>query len=348
MDKTLTAKFSGPDVQQLGRPIIVVFELHNHGTEDVQVLKRGTPLEGIIGRSLDVRCEGDVVPYDGPHVKRTAPREGEFILVPAGFSVQVPISLHDGYHIERKGRYTVGFAGALLDCVAQGSVVNLDHRGRTSLSHGERYVLEAEPFTFQVQGTDAPRHTLGALARNAEKRVAARMRARVGDPKGPAFVGGTGTQKAEVAEAHETAYVMCGESLDELGGESALYVTWFGKDDPARRKTVTNNFMDIRTTMEGETITYNLTGSGCQAGWYAYTFHGSRTVYLCEAFWTAPAKGEDSQAGTVVHELSHAIAFTEDLAYGRTSCQSLARSKPDDAINNADNYEYFAEDVAGG
>ena len=36
-------------------------------------------------------------------------------------------------------------------------------------------------------------------------------------------------------------------------------------------------------------------------------------------------------------------AGTEDYVYGQTSAKSLAKSNPSEAIFNADNHEYFAE-----
>ena len=89
-------------------------------------------------------------------------------------------------------------------------------------------------------------------------------------------------------------------------------------------------------------FTYDLTGAGCQSGWFAYTHKGDTTVWMCGAFWTAPANGTDSKAGTVVHEHSHCDADTDDLTYGQAGAKGLATGKPDQAVRNADNYEYFA------
>jgi peptidyl-Lys metalloendopeptidase len=68
-------------------------------------------------------------------------------------------------------------------------------------------------------------------------------------------------------------------------------------------------------------------------------------IFVCKAFWTAPATGTDSKAGTLVHEMSHfnVTAGTDDHVYGQTAAKSLAASDPDAAIDNADNHEYFAE-----
>ena len=64
-----------------------------------------------------------------------------------------------------------------------------------------------------------------------------------------------------------------------------------------------------------------------------------------EAFWMAPMTGTDSKAGTLVHEMSHfnVVAGTDDHKYGQAACRTLATTNPDQAIDNADSHEYFAE-----
>lgn len=51
------------------------------------------------------------------------------------------------------------------------------------------------------------------------------------------------------------------------------------------------------------------------------------------------------KGGTLIHESSHfdANGGTQDFVYGQTDAKSLAQSDPDDAVFNADNHEYFAE-----
>lgn len=53
------------------------------------------------------------------------------------------------------------------------------------------------------------------------------------------------------------------------------------------------------------------------------------------------------QAGTLVHEASHSTCNrgpgTQDYVYGQSGAKALAISSPNQAIFNADSYEYFAE-----
>ncbi|KAH7322056.1 lysine-specific metallo-endopeptidase-domain-containing protein [Rhizoctonia solani] len=79
---------------------------------------------------------------------------------------------------------------------------------------------------------------------------------------------------------------------------------------------------------------------------FAYVNAGSPgKIYLCGAFWSAPNTGTDSRAGTIVHENSHFTVNggTQDYVYGQSGAKSLAKSNPAQAIQNADNHEYFAE-----
>ena len=39
------------------------------------------------------------------------------------------------------------------------------------------------------------------------------------------------------------------------------------------------------------------------------------------------------------------VASTDDYVYGQTGAKSLAITNPDNAVMNADNHEYFAENT---
>src|SRR5258708_2689285 len=76
----------------------------------------------------------------------------------------------------------------------------------------------------------------------------------------------------------------------------------------------------------------------------AYTSHADRLVGFCAGFFRSALTGEDSRFGTVIHELSHLAAHTQDHAYGRTNARALASAKQGNrAADNADTYEYFVE-----
>lgn len=78
--------------------------------------------------------------------------------------------------------------------------------------------------------------------------------------------------------------------------------------------------------------------AGC-SDTYAYVYPDTfGYIYLCGAFWSAPATGTDSKAGTLIHESSHFTknGGTEDYVYGQSSAKSLASSNPAEATENAE------------
>jgi peptidyl-Lys metalloendopeptidase len=120
------------------------------------------------------------------------------------------------------------------------------------------------------------------------------------------------------------------------------YVEWFGTHTTTRFNKSKSNFAAVKKRMETVVFTYNLSGSGCGRGVFAYTYKGTSTIWFCDQFWAAPANGTDSRAGTVLHEHTHSDASTDDNVYGQDGCRGLAKSDPDKAVENADTHEYYA------
>ncbi|KAJ7576899.1 peptidyl-Lys metalloendopeptidase [Mycena floridula] len=101
------------------------------------------------------------------------------------------------------------------------------------------------------------------------------------------------------------------------------YVTWFGTFTSARHTTVTTHYANMIANPYANNE-YDCTCT--EEDTYAYVFPEEHAyIYLCGAFWEAPATGTDSKAGTL------------------TAAKALAKSNPAEAIENADSHEYFAE-----
>lgn len=120
---------------------------------------------------------------------------------------------------------------------------------------------------------------------------------------------------------------------------------WFGTYTQSRYATVEGNFNAISSALSNQVITFNC---NCNEPYCVYVYpHRPYEIYLCNYFWSAPRTGTDSQAGTIVHEVSHftVVANTDDHAYGQALCENLASRTPDLVIENADSHEYFAENT---
>jgi hypothetical protein len=90
---------------------------------------------------------------------------------------------------------------------------------------------------------------------------------------------------------------------------------------------------------------------------------GVYEIVICDGFWTLapkPAKRSfaDSQAQTVVHEVSHFADLPSDVlgwsnkaedwehyAYSRPACRQLVTDNRTKAVSSSSNFEYFIRDV---
>ena len=56
-------------------------------------------------------------------------------------------------------------------------------------------------------------------------------------------------------------------------------------------------------------------------------------MYLCDKYFSAPTVGDNSKMGTIIHEMSHAVAGTDDFEYGEADCQAFAATNPSKATD---------------
>lgn len=121
---------------------------------------------------------------------------------------------------------------------------------------------------------------------------------------------------------------------------------WFGDDSDETKQMILDR-IDKQTahldTMNDATFER---ASGEDRDVYAYVYPDDDSkMWLGTAFWDAPAKGDNSKAGTIVHETSHydTQSGTQDHVYGHKDARDLAKKDPATAKNNADNMEYYIE-----
>lgn len=86
----------------------------------------------------------------------------------------------------------------------------------------------------------------------------------------------------------------------------------------------------------------------------ARSFSGRKVVYLGNSFFKAPARGFDSKAGTIVHELSHLVFVNGVRAsdggvgclrplYSAKALKELANEDPLIAARQANLIEWYVE-----
>ncbi len=144
-------------------------------------------------------------------------------------------------------------------------------------------------------------------------------------------------------------------------GDTSDYQRWFGAYSQTNAERVRASLKSVVTALRGGAVTaqcHAVAADGCSAGEYAWVFADEPyLMHLCPSFFQLPPltalrpgdrrSDNGTREGTIVHEITHFlhVAATDDHCYSRTECAQMARSYPRRAIDNADSYQYFTEDV---
>jgi peptidyl-Lys metalloendopeptidase len=281
----------------------------------VKVLKWQLPSDRLQGNLFKITKEdGSAARFVGPLVKRTAPREIDFVRIEAGATLTYRVDLSQTYELGN-GRYAIEYLGhgrgAETATVESTTPVLLWTTGRTAR------VKDAQT---QGEGTEADITYTG---------------------------GCTSSEQSTLVSSVDAATTYSTESHSYLNGTptgTQRYVKWFGKFKSGRWNTAQTHFSAIESAFKTKPLTLDCSCN--DNGVYAYVFSDQPyKIYLCGAFWRAPLTGTDSKGGTLIHEMSHfnVVAGTNDWAYGQTAAARLAQTDPKKAIDNADSHEYFAE-----
>lgn len=301
--------------------VLVSVTISNPTRHTVRVLKWFTPVEGVEEPIFFVLRDGEPVAYTGAIYKRPAATGKDYISLKSGESITSVVNLGEYYDLSASGQYEVSYAVTTYNL--------FNEKGN---SFKVKDVLTSDPIFFKSSGHQAKRPPPTPTP-----------------PPGGlnTFNACTTDQQAIIASARNQATTYAGGSLSYLntGKTGARYTTWFGLFDQTRYNTVTTHFGAITSAFNNVTINFDCK---CKQPYYAYVYPNQPyNIYLCKVFWQAPPAGTDSQAGTLIHEMSHfdVVAGTDDFVYGQTGAKQLAIDAPSDAIMNADNHEYFAENT---
>jgi peptidyl-Lys metalloendopeptidase len=290
--------------------VSLTLSLTNRATHPVRLLSWNTPAQGLTESLFTVTFNGAPVEYRGPHFKRAAPHPEDFILLAPGESLTRTVTLSGVYDWSRTGSYTLRYTGRGSEAAPSNSL------------------------TLWMAGRAAPRELLQAA---------------LVPPAGLSYRQCSDGQKSDIAQAFTTAQSMAHKAVSYLAETQPTspprYKTWFGNATLAGWLTVKAHFNTLKRALTTKPVVVDCS---CTSNAYAYVYpHQPYTIYVCNAFWSAPMAGTDSKGGTLIHEMSHftVVAGTDDHAYGQSAAKNLALSQPNKARANADNHEYFAENT---
>jgi peptidyl-Lys metalloendopeptidase len=304
--------------------VLVAVTISNPTRHTVRVLKWFTPVDGVEEPLFAVTRDGEPVAYIGAHYKRPDATGKDYISLKAGESLTSTVNLGEYYDLSASGQYEISYAVASFNL--------FDEKGN---AFRYRDTLTSEKVSASLEGR-APK---GRPTPPPPP-----------PPGGNAFNACTDTQIGliEAARVKASEYAVNAESYLLGNNQGPRYTTWFGVYSLTRFNKVTSNFTkisDAMDTIDGAGINFDCK---CKQPYYAYVYpNDPYKIYLCKVFWQAPPAGTDSQAGTLIHEMSHfdVVAATDDVVYGQSGAMNLASSDPNLAVTNADSHEYFAENT---
>ena len=294
-------------------------------------------LPGAHGESklFQVSVGGQQAEFLGKMVKRGAPTEAELVTFQPGETKVYSVNLAESYDLRRGGDYSVNFHSFLEGArTAKGQ--------RLAGAGGRIPALAGAPLRVWVD-QDNP---LNKLSGSGNRRPPSSS---VVYQNGVGYAACSSTQisgaSAGLSKARE--YTQNARGYLTAGTVGPRYTTWFGAYTSARYSTANQHFVAIDNAMD-QVNNAIIIDCSCKQSYYAYVYPGQAyRIYVCNAFWSAPTQGTDSKGGTLIHEMSHfnVVAGTDDHVYGQSGAKSLAISNPTNALDNADNHEYFAENT---
>lgn len=306
----------------------------NNGKGQQKVLGWYTDLEE--EHIFHVTRDGVEVEFFGPHYKRHAPTENDYIKLKSGESLSNTFELSALYDMSQPGTYEVSYDVASFDLFS-----NKGQQKKAQRFDVER--LSSNVVNLYLEGVAAK----GGTSNKGKPGGGGSSNC----TDGTCFTGRCSNgQQTEILSALNAADVMANDTVSYFNSHSASnvstrYETWFGQATSSRFNTAKSNFNAINDAIDNESLTFDCS---CKKSYFAYVYPNQPyKVYLCRAFWNANESGTDSRAGTIIHELSHfnVVAGTDDIVYGQSGAKSLAISDPDQALTNADSHEYFAENT---
>jgi len=286
----------------------------NRSTITVDVPESQLPSEDLETQQFMVLRDGERVTYEGPHIKRGPSNDEAIVSIAPGATYTYDIELSRAYDLSRDGRYSVVFESR-------------NNRAQTVMRSARQEVRLYGRAALATSGI--ANRQLSALTSQIS------------------YARCTTTQQADVRAALAQAETYAINSRSYLAGGNLRdrYTWWFGAVTTANSNKVLANFTAIADAFANKPIKVDC---GCKKTYYAYVYSNQPyTIYVCKAFWSAPLAGTDSRGGTLVHEMSHftVVAGTNDWAYGQAAARNLALTNVSQAISNADNHEYFAENT---
>lgn len=301
----------------------------NNTKKSVKVLKWDTPLENMLRADIfNVSIDNEKVSYVGIKTKRGAPTEDDYIVFQPKESKTINIDISNYYKMELSGTYSVSYKGSFKFLLLDDS--------KTFKNNRKVEFKKMKPTVESMNLEYVP-----VQKRSYEVKETTN------------YYNCSDNQIDDIKSAYASAIDLVTIASTDMNNahrptSGARYSKWFGSADSIRHDIVQAHFEKINSALASKAIQFNCAEAACQKNDFAYVNSNQPYIInLCNNFWNAPLTGTNSKAGTIIHETSHfaVVADTDSIVHTQADAQDLATDSPDNAINNANSYEYFAENT---
>lgn len=348
----------------LGSPLEITVKIKNTEKRDYYILFRSTPFDSIHDDSFHITCNHETVEYDSIYAKRTPVTSKNFVLVKAGKTKKATILLAERYYFRNGGFVNLEYKPVIFYTAYLDYYKEFTHREELKDVRKQFFILDSSEI-YPTRGIKMRMEEMPEWNKIYSENYSSP------DMEYPApcvvfnQTAHTDEKKKDfkniVMDSHYELIHYLIHCINELqadsGEENIHYQMIFGRFDNKRYKLVHSNFDKILKAVRSIIIYKrsddftkdSMTGISMDDDCYGYINKNGTQIFLCRPFLEAVMTGTNSRVGVLLHELSHVYSKTGDmrleaaLPNERELCIELAKINPEQAVRNADSYEFFLE-----
>ena len=310
------------------------FEFTNNANEDLYLLKRDTPLEGLFSPfSITVFLDNNPIHYEGKIAYRLPPTKDDFILLKAGDRISATVRVTDVFRFDADGLYTVRYRKPLQYLsVDEMSLMSTDDLKESLVDESVYIYLENAQLLSKPEEPEAPKIDYTVHLQDCDS----------------VSITGGDYKSDDTVAAHRRLCAQINVAKGKIANND-LYKKWFGSYTAARSDETKALYERVGSGLADNNITYDNMGPRCRLDWVAYTYitpgRPYTTVYLCKPYYQykIDCRGsgtEYTKERIIMHQWAHALGYARNNADGSSECQQLAKDDPDKAVDNADSYSF--------
>lgn len=356
-------KFYVRNLYQSGEKILLLIETSNSTKSPVYLLKWSTVGNIIGGNCFELRKDKLVILHREKLPVRSL-NSKDFFKV-SGNSVNIQkIDLNELYPILSKGDYTIRINPRYVKYfgkkpsvrsiaekyLSSNIILKSKKKSKRKKEKSLFFIDTRASFSVGTNSVKSFKQILNVSYKNSAKNIEAstqplllvrELPIGLRSPRTCSILGGDPDQQNIMKIAHQDGYVLAVRTFSGLQND-VNYQNWFGNCVEDRFLRVRESLKRVVDDFLNRSFTYDLRATDCQEDEAAYTESGSNLITVCTLFWDLAELGRNSKASRCFHEHCHGSFDALDLGYTVTKCRELAMDQPEDAIRNAQNYEFYA------